>query len=73
MFDLSKIDHESVIRNQDKNRIRLKLNKMTVAKLREFSRRNHIPLAGASTKEQLVTEIMSQYGHVWKLKEDEIA
>lgn len=73
IIDLSKIDHEQVIERQKLNRIRFKLRKMTVAQLRDFARRYRIPLAGASTKEQLVTEIMSQYGAVWKLEESEIA
>lgn len=73
IIDLSKIDHEQVIERQKLNRIRFKLRKMTVAHLRDFARRNHIPLAGASTKEQVVGEIMSQYGAVWKLEESEIA
>ena len=72
IIDLSKIDHEQVIERQKLNRIRFKLRKMTVAKLRDFARRYHIPLAGASTKEQLVTEIMSQYGAVWRLEEEQI-
>ena len=72
IIDLSKIDHEQVIERQKLNRIRLRLRKMTVAQLRDFARRYHIPLAGASTKEQVVGEIMSQYGAVWHLTEDEI-
>lgn len=72
IIDLSTIDHETVIKRQRENRIRLKLNKMTVARLRAFTRRYHIPIAGASTKQQIVSEIMSQYGHVWHATEDEI-
>lgn len=72
LIDLSSIDHETVVRNQRLNRIRFKLNRMSVRKLREFCRANHIPLAGASSKQDIVSEAMSQYGHVWKLEEDEI-
>jgi len=70
--EIKSIDHEQVIERQKLNRIRFKLRKMTVAQLRDFARRNHIPLAGASTKEQVVTEIMSQYGAVWRLEEEQI-
>lgn len=72
IIDLSTIDHDAVIRRQRENRIRLKLAKKTSKQLRQFARDNHIPLAGVSNKRALVDEIMSQYGNVWKLKEDEI-
>lgn len=72
LIDLSSIDHESVVRTQKLNRIRFKLNKMTLRRLREFARSNHIPLAGASNKQDVVQEIVSQYGHVWNLEEEEI-
>ena len=68
IIDLRKIDHEQVIERQKLNRIRFKLRKMTVAKLRDFARRYHIPLAGASTKEQLtlVTCANDDYGHGYR-------
>lgn len=55
-----------------RERIREKLSKKTVKQLREFARTHHISLAGESSKRGIVSEIMSQYGHVWNLKEDEI-
>lgn len=70
-IDLSTIDHEQVIRKQKLARIRMALNKMTVKQLRQFARDRHISLGGESSKQGLVTEIMSQYGHQWKLKEGE--
>ena len=71
IIDLSKIDHSQVIRKQKKARIRMALNKMTVRKLREFARERHISLGGESSKQGLVTEIMSQYGSQWRLREGE--
>lgn len=71
LIDLSTIDHEQVIRKQKLARIRMALNKMTVKQLRQFARDRHISLGGESSKQGLVTEIMSQYGSQWKLKEGE--
>lgn len=71
IIDISKIDHEQVIRKQKLARIRMALNKMTVKQLRQFARDRHISLGGESSKQGLVTEIMSQYGSQWKLKEGE--
>ena len=71
IIDLSTIDHEQVIRKQKLARIRMALNKMTVKKLRQFARDRHISLGGESSKQGLVTEIMSQYGAQWKLEEGE--
>ena len=71
IIDLSTIDHEQVIRKQKLARIRMALNKMTAKQLRQFARDRHISLAGASNKRAIVSEIMSQYGHQWKLREGE--
>ena len=71
LIDLSTIDHEQVVRKQKLARIRMALNKMTVKQLRQFARDRHISLGGESSKQGLVTEIMSQYGSQWKLKEGE--
>lgn len=71
LIDLSTIDHEQVIRKQKLTRIRMALNKMTVKQLRQFARERHISLAGASSKQGLVSEIMSQYGSQWRLREGE--
>lgn len=71
LIDLNTIDHEQVIRKQKLARIRMALNKMTVKQLRQFARDRHISLGGESSKRGLVTEIMSQYGSQWKLKEGE--
>ena len=71
LVDLSTIDHERVVRKQKLARIRMALNKMTVKQLRQFARDRHISLGGESSKQGLVTEIMSQYGAQWKLKEGE--
>lgn len=65
LIDLSSIDHKDVARRQERDRIRIELNKMTVKQLRQFARENHISLGGESTKQGLVTEIMGQYGHQW--------
>lgn len=70
-IDLSTIDHEQVVHKQKLARIRMALNKMTVKRLRQFARERHISLGGESSKQGLVTEIMSQYGHQWKLEEGE--
>ncbi len=72
LIDLRGIDHEQIIRSQQEARIRIKLSKKTVRQLRDFARKNHIALGGASNKRELLTEIMGQYGHQWHLKEDEI-
>lgn len=71
IIDISKIDHEQIIRKQKEARIRMALNKMTVRQLREFARERHISLAGASSKHAIVSEIMGQYGHQWKLEKGE--
>lgn len=71
LIDISSIDHDAIQRRQKENRIRIALNKMTVRQLREFARERHISLAGASSKRGLVSEIMGQYGHQWKLEEGE--
>jgi hypothetical protein len=71
LIDLSTIDHAQVVRKQKLARIRMALNKMTVKQLRQFARDRHISLGGESSKQGLVTEIMSQYGSQWKLKEGE--
>lgn len=71
LIDISSINHEAVMRKQRESRIRVALNKMTVRQLREFARERHISLAGASSKRGLVSEIMGQYGHQWKLEEGE--
>lgn len=70
-IDLNTIDHAKVVRKQKLARIRMALNKMTVKQLRQFARDRHISLGGESSKQGLVTEIMSQYGSQWKLKEGE--
>ena len=72
LIDLKNINHDSVLRNQERNRIRIKLSKKTVKQLREFARENHISLGGESTKRGILTEIMGQYGHQWHLREEEI-
>ena len=41
------------------------------AQRREFARERHISLGGESSKQGLVTEIMSQYGSQWRLREGE--
>ena len=72
LIDLNNIDHDSVLRRQERARIRIKLSKKTVKQLREFARENHISLGGESTKCGILTEIMGQYGHQWHLREEEI-
>lgn len=72
LIDLSNIDHETVLRRQERNRIRIKLSKKTVKQLREFAREHHITLGGESSKRGILDEIMGQYGHQWHLREDEI-
>lgn len=72
LIDLKNIDHEKVLRNQERNRIRIKLSHKTARELRDFAREHHIPLAGVNTKHDVLNEIMSQWGHVWMMKEDEI-
>ena len=72
LINLKNIDHEKVLRNQERNRIRIKLSKKTVKQLREFAHEHHIPLGGQSTKHGILDEIMGQYGHLWNLREDEI-
>lgn len=72
MIDLNAIDHTAVLRNQRRNRIRIKLSHKTVRQLRDFAREHHIPLAGANNKHDMLSEIMSQWGHVWMMEEDEI-
>ncbi len=73
LIDLRKgIDHDQLIRNQREARVRLRLAKMTLRQLREFAREHHIPLYGASSKQDILSEIMSEYGRAWKLREDEI-
>lgn len=71
IIDLSTIDHEQVIRKQKLARVRMALNKMTVKQLRQFARERRISLGGESSKRGLVTEIMSQYGSQWRLREGE--
>lgn len=71
IIDLSKIDHDQVLRRQKEARIRIALNKMTVRQLRQFARDRHISLGGESSKQGIVTEIMGQYGHQWKLEKGE--
>ena len=44
---------------------RERLGHMTVRQIRDFARQRHIPLAGASSKQGIITEIMAQWGHVW--------
>ena len=65
LIDLKSIDPKDVARRQERDRIRAKLNKMTVRQLRQFARDNHISLGGASSKQVLIIEIMGQYGHQW--------
>lgn len=72
LIDLKNIDHETVLRNQERNRIRIKLSKKTTKQLREFAREHRIPLGGASSKHGILDEIMGQHGHLWNLREDEI-
>jgi len=72
LIDLSGIDHEQVLRRQERARIRIKLSKKTAKQLREFAREHHISLGGESSKRGLLDEIMGQYGCQWKLREDEI-
>jgi hypothetical protein len=50
---------------RQKSLIRAKLSCKTVRELRQFARDNHISLGGESTKQGILTEIMSQYGQQW--------
>ena len=72
LIDLKNIDHDSVLRRQERARIRIKLSKKTVKQLREFAHEHHISLGGQSTKRGILDEIMGQYGHQWHLREEEI-
>ncbi len=72
LIDLHSIDHDEIIRRQERNRVRFRLAKKTVRQLREFARDNHIPLYGASSKQDILSEIMAEYGRSWKMKEEDI-
>lgn len=71
LIDISSVNHETVMRKQRETRIRVALSKMTVRQLRQFARDRHIALGGESSKRGIITEIMGQYGHQWKLEEGE--
>lgn len=57
-------EHVSPAKDQ-RELIRAKLERMTVKQLRQFARDRHISLGGESTKQNLIIEIMGQYGYQW--------
>ncbi len=70
LIDLSSINPKDVARRQERDRIRIELSKKTVKQLRQFARDNHISLGGESSKQNILTEIMGQYGHQWGPKHE---
>ena len=49
--------------NRYEDELRAELGRMTAKELRGFAREHHVPLAGASSKQQLVSEIVGQMRH----------
>ena len=49
--------------NQYEEELRAELSAMTVKQLRQYAREHHVPLAGASAKRAIVSEIAGQMRH----------
>lgn len=59
--------------NRYEDDLRAELGAMTVKQLRQFAREHHVPLAGASAKRAIVSEIVGQMRHWEYLRQCEEA
>lgn len=59
--------------NRYEEELRAELGAMTVKELRQYARDHHVPLAGASAKRAIVSEIAGQMRHWEYLRQCEEA